>query len=103
MPSLTITSQRSHSVVTVCVEGELDLATEGDLVAGVIGELEASALDVVIDLTRVSFIDSSGLRALLLCQRAADERSRPLRLTPGTGAVKRLLAISGVEAVFAYT
>ena len=102
-PDLVISAAVNDSVLTVRVEGELDIATESPLIERFIAELEAHALDhVVLDVVGVTFIDSSGLRALLLCQRASQERSRSLRLAPGTGAVKNLLKIAGVEGAFRY-
>jgi anti-sigma B factor antagonist len=48
----------------VQVRGELDLATEEQLTA-VLDEAVAAGGPVVLDMTSLRFIDSSGIRALL--------------------------------------
>jgi anti-anti-sigma factor len=51
----------------------------------------------------VTFIDSSGLRALLRCRDAATAQDVPFALAVGENPqVKRLLDIAGVEGWFTY-
>jgi anti-anti-sigma factor len=81
----------------VVAHGELDLATAPDLDA----VLVAQAGRVIVDLRRLTFIDASGLRALL----AADERSRQdgmnLRFIPGE-LVRRLFEAAGMPDRLTY-
>ncbi|WP_371483312.1 STAS domain-containing protein [Kitasatospora sp. NBC_00315] len=54
----------------------------------------------VLDLSGVTFCDSSGLNAILLAQRRARHAGTQLRLaSPGT-VVARMLAMTGVDQVF---
>lgn len=101
---LVTTATTTDDVLVVAVRGELDLATETELVNAFTAHVTAHSKDqVVLDLSEVSFIDSSGLRALLLCRRSATEHSKTLRLCKGSGHVAKLLRISGVETAFDYT
>src|SRR5260221_14489386 len=75
--------------------GDIDVAG-GPLVDAAILEGE-SGLPVVIDLTEVTFIDSSGLRSLLSASRRAGERGTEVILRSPSAAVRRLLAITGTE------
>jgi anti-anti-sigma factor len=85
------------------VTGELDLLAEDD-VARALREAvgQAGATSVVLDLTEVGFIDSSGLRALLQGRDAASARGLSFALAVVDGPVTRLLAAAGVSEWFDY-
>lgn len=85
--------------VRMLVAGEIDLADERPLVDEVDAVIGASA-DVVVelDLAGVDFIDSSGVRALLLLRRAHGDR---VRLGARSAPVQRVLDIAGLADVFA--
>ena len=83
---------------TVIAEGDIDLAG-GPLLEAAILRRESSE-PVVIDLAKVEFIDSSGLRSLLGASRRANDRGTSVvLLRPSTG-VMRLLAITGTTDQF---
>jgi len=82
--------------VRVAPAGELDLATAPQF-ARTIEELLASGFDhVVVDLTSLDFIDSSGIHLLLSLQDSADAGRVRLRLRPGPPSVQRRLELTGV-------
>jgi anti-anti-sigma factor len=90
-------------MVRVTVLGELDLQTEPVLVAEVDAALAAGpAGRVVVDLTGVQFMDSSGLRALLMCRDRARAAGSTLLLAVETGPVTALLDMAGVGDWFGY-
>jgi anti-sigma B factor antagonist len=76
----------------IAVEGELDLATADEFTAGVRRELAGAA--VVLDLSGLSFVDSSGVRALDDLVRETDREGWALsidaRLPEGVRQVLRL-------------
>jgi len=82
----------------VVAEGDIDLAG-GPLLDTAIMRLEASG-PVVIDLTAVEFIDSSGLRSLLTASRRAEGRNSVVVLRNPSAGVKRLLSITGTADQF---
>jgi anti-sigma B factor antagonist len=79
----------------VAVAGEIDLAVEEPFVTDV-GEV-MTAQDgrgqVILDLQGVTFLDSSGVRALIRLRQLYGEQ---LRLGPLSAAVRRVLEISGL-------
>src|SRR4051812_42228333 len=84
--------------VRVLVRGEIDLADERPLideVDAVIGA--ADDVVVVLDLAEAHFIDSSGLRALLLLRRSYGER---VVLGARSAPVQRVLEIAGLAEMF---
>src|SRR3954468_237501 len=77
--------------------GALDLAASGvlcDVLEGVIGG-QRHGRTVVLDLTGVEIIDSSGLGELVRALRICDQHGRPWKLLPSE-PVRRLLALVGV-------
>ncbi len=88
-------------LVIVSVEGEVDLCA-----APLFAEsLEiAAATDVpaiVLDLDRVSFMDSAGVHVLLQFSISEQNRNR-LTLTRGSSQVQRLLEVTGVRRYLSF-
>jgi anti-sigma B factor antagonist len=101
--TFTVEVERTGEILRVSLAGELDIAVEQELVARVREAIaETDARSVVLDVATVSFIDSSGLRALLMCRDAAQARGLALVLAVPDGPVRRLLDVAGVAAWFDY-
>jgi len=82
--------------VRVRVEGELALTSSSLLELAVVRELEADA-DVLLDFSRIAFIDSAGLRAMTALVRVAKANGRRLRLSSELPAhARRLMEIVGL-------
>jgi anti-sigma B factor antagonist len=80
----------------ISLTGELDMAGAPALEARV-GELCADAPEVlVIDLSGLTFIDSTGLRTLLSAQSMCDAQACDLSLVQGPENVQRLFALTGL-------
>jgi anti-anti-sigma factor len=87
------------STWVVTVSGELDLATAPQLEA-VFEALEPSPdARVLLDLEAVTFLDSSGIRALVRAKRRLDGIGAPLLIGAVSPAARQVLEISGVLAV----
>lgn len=76
--------------------GEIDIHTCGRLEKALTG----GATDVVLDLGEVSFIDSSGLRALLLGHESIVASGGRLEVVNPSAVVRRLLQVTGLEEKF---
>ena len=75
--------------------GEVDLATVGQLEEAINGSINGQN-HIAIDLSAVTFMDSTGLRALLTSHETMSSAGRRLALVVSGGPVNRLLDISGV-------
>lgn len=96
-PNFRIETLEGQSGLTIKLAGELDSATSTELLACF--ERALAALDereLVIDLDGVSFIDSSGLRALILIERRAEDDRIALAIAPAPTAVTELLHVTGL-------
>jgi anti-sigma B factor antagonist len=78
------------------VAGEIDLATKPRL-QPVLEAIPGAAAPLVVDLTGVTFMDSTGLAVLLRIDRAAREAGRRLAIVCPEGPARLVLAVSGVE------
>lgn len=94
-----MSSQRRGSVLTVAVAGEVDLATcptvEDAINDAIAGD---GVTSVQVDLSEVTFLDSSGIALLLRGRRNADGRGVAYRVTGARGITQEVLVITGVWA-----
>jgi anti-sigma B factor antagonist len=91
-----ITATWSSSDVVIALSGELDLAASAGWDASVSEVLGQQPSSIVVDLGATTFVDSSGLRLLVLLTQQAHQRSVPFHLVNVPAAVTRLLEITGL-------
>ncbi len=86
--------------VVLRISGELDIAVEDDAVSAVARAFATvpPPSHLVLDLSAVEFMDSSGLRALL---RMHNQHGGQIRLGPVSDVVERLLELTGTVELFA--
>ena len=88
--------------VRVAPRGELDIATTSRLEHAVRELLESGFDDLLLDLTNVEFLDSTGLRLLLVLQGVAAAGGCRFRLKPGPPAVQRIFELTGTLDLFEF-
>ena len=94
---LTIRVSRQAGSLALLLSGELDLASAPALDEQ-LREAEASdARAIVLDLRDLSFIDSIGLRSILVAARNSQLDGNRLGIVRGDGEVARLLEITGID------
>ena len=93
-------SQGDHAVVIAA--GEIDLYTAPRLHSELAAVIANSAPEtrIVVDMSGVEFCDSTGMNVLLSCLRQARERGGELELAAPRPAVKKILQVTGLDAVF---
>lgn len=97
---LEITTAQEAGACVVTVEGEVDVYTASQLKEVLVETIEGGCANVVVDLDRVSFIDSSGLGVLVGALRRAKERSGSVRLVCARENVLKIFRITGLDKVF---
>lgn len=94
---VSVSTERHGGLVAVHVMGEVDLAAVGVVEAAIIAGIgEPDARTVVVDLSEVSFLDSSGISVLLAGLRAAEDRGIAYRVEVADGIVRKVLEMTGV-------
>lgn len=92
-----VTHESSPGLQRLTPVGELDIATAPDLEHAIeVATAHDGDSFLVIDLTQLHFIDSSGLHVLL---RAAQRCPDRLRVINGSSSVARLFDITGVRDI----
>jgi anti-anti-sigma factor len=87
----------------IVARGEIDITAEQVLRDAATSAMASTAGGrIVVDLQQVSFMDSSGLRALLQSRDAAEAAGTEFRITAGEGAAQRLFRAAGVSDWFDY-
>jgi anti-sigma B factor antagonist len=97
-PQLRIRIDRSSDRECVALLGELDIFTARSLEDAVLGLEDANPGLVVIDLTGVSFIDSTGLSVLLTASQRAREQGRRLVVVRPPLPALRVFTLTRVDA-----
>ena len=93
---LAITVRRERGVVVAAVTGDIDLSTVGPLRER-LSELADSGETLIVDLNRVTFIDSAGLGALVGAARRAAAHGGSLHAVCARPQTRKLLWLTGVD------
>jgi anti-anti-sigma factor len=102
IPQFEITSGPGpDDVYVVRVAGEVDMSHEDELRAELGAAVAADATGIVVDLTECEFIDSSGVRALLLSreEQRADRGPEKLAVAASSDQILRILSVMGIDHV----
>src|SRR5271156_3777737 len=96
---IDLTSLDDGKTQLFALHGSLDIATSPSLRAALIEAAEHARHTIVVDLTDLEFLDSTGLGALIGAHKRAAESEGSLRLVAQEGQILRLLRITGLLAV----
>jgi anti-sigma B factor antagonist len=94
--ALTITVRRERGVVIAAVTGDIDISTVARLRERLF-ELADNGQTLIVDLNRVTFIDSAGLGALVGAARRADAHGGSLHAVCARPQTRKLLWLTGVD------
>jgi len=93
---LRVDARRADDRVVLHLTGELDLASSSVFERALEDPDVASAPLLVLDLDDLKFVDSTGLRIILLAHEGCRARGQEFAITPGSPQVQRLLSITSV-------
>jgi anti-anti-sigma factor len=97
---LRIEVSEDQDAARIVLSGEFDIAS-ADRAGRALQELLGHARQrVVVDLRALDFMDSTGVKFLVEARDAARESGVELALVGGGGSVRRILAVSGIMALF---
>jgi anti-sigma B factor antagonist len=84
----------------VAASGEVDLYTAPELERALAGPLTKGAMQLVVDLTEASFVDSTVLHVLLRAARQLDGTEGELIVAAPDPNVRRVFGITGFDRLF---
>jgi anti-anti-sigma factor len=99
---LTIQRIADDRGVILQLAGELDLESAPELDRQLQELAAARPEHVLIDLSALEFMDSSGLAVMVRAQRSAREHGHRLALRPGPTQVQRLFELTGMLQRFTF-
>ena len=99
IPTFDLRVVRDGRSMRIVPSGELDIATTPEL-EQVLDEAAADGVtEIVLDLRELTFMDSTGLRALAQANSRAGERGVMLSIIRGPRQIERVLEISGLGSL----
>jgi anti-sigma B factor antagonist len=98
--TLTIADRTHGGFDVIELTGDIDVETARALRAHIVERFSDSTARVVVDLSGVDFMDSSGLGALVSGWQLTRETGA-FRIAGANSIVRRVLSITGMEDVFA--
>ena len=99
---LRIDSRREGDAVVVALNGELDLASAPELERELREAEAANPARVIIDLSGLGFMDSTGLQALLRTRERASSSAYELALRRGPHQVQRVFELTKTADAFSF-
>jgi anti-sigma B factor antagonist len=93
---LSVTVRRERGVVIAEVTGDIDMSTAARVRERLFG-LADSGQPLIVDLNRITFIDSAGLGVLIGAARRADVHGGSLHAVCSRPQTRRLLLLTGVD------
>jgi anti-anti-sigma factor len=98
-PPPTLTTDFDGRVLVARVQGDIDVANAEDLAAEIAAAVPNAALGVVIDLERVTYLDSSGVRMIFVLADRLQHRQQALRVAaPASAPLRRVLDLVDLGA-----
>jgi|SRR4051794_1502458 len=101
--ALTITTTADGDRSVIAVGGEIDVHTCGELEDAVRRAYGTGGSQILLDVSGVGFIDSSGLRSLITLQQEVANNNGALQLRAPSRPVLRLLEVTGLTSMFPVT
>ncbi|MDX9973274.1 MAG: STAS domain-containing protein [FCB group bacterium] len=100
MSTLKIERLQEKEICVVCLNGQFDAVAAPESERALLAMAAALETPVVVDLSRVEYIGSLGLQAMLRFGNALREKQLPLRLCGLSPFVKQVFEISQFSRLF---
>lgn len=95
---MTVNINLEKDILTATIEGKLDSTTSSDLETAVKDKLDDGIKHIILDLKKVDFISSKGLRVLVSLYRSVPEGN--FKLLNPNDIVLEVLKLSGLLSIF---
>lgn len=96
-PGLELKIERSDRYTTVFVAGEVDYGTASQLRSALVDLAHEARTEVVVDLSSVTFIDSTALSVLVQAKQRFDSAGQRMSVTGTQPRVARVLELAGLD------
>ena len=100
---LHLSTSNLGGYAVVSVSGEIDLESAAQLSEHALTAAREVSPNIVLDLSRVTFMDSTGLQVLIAVKRRAELAGGSLALVGVARAVMKVLTVTGLRETFTIT
>jgi anti-sigma B factor antagonist len=97
---LSVSRQSVDGIPVLSVKGEVDVYSAPTLSENLNELFDEGSTTVIVDLSEVAFLDSTGLGALIAARSAADKAGGGLSIVCAQDRVLKLFTITGLDGVF---
>lgn len=94
---LELKIERGTRYTTISVAGEIDYGTASQLRSALVDLVHGGAAEVVVDLSSVTFIDSTALSVLVQAKQRFDDAGQRMSVTGTQPRVARVLELAGLN------
>ncbi|MEQ8352006.1 MAG: STAS domain-containing protein [Leptospiraceae bacterium] len=92
--------EKKDNVLIVSLSGRLDITNSEEFEHAVLDSLEQKKTPVIVRLQEVSYMSSSGVRALLSIYHALRKHGKELIIAELSPAVKKIISVTELDRVF---
>jgi anti-sigma B factor antagonist len=97
---VSVLRKAADDIPVVAVSGEVDVYSAPELKESLAQLLQSGAKSVVVDLTDVAFLDSTGLGALVEARAATGDAGGSMAIVCSHERILKLFTITGLDGVF---
>ena len=98
--AFSVTSADVSSVIVLRLQGELDIHFAPRLEEEIRDHLSAGRVLIVLDLSEVSYVDSTGLGVMIGALKNLQAAGGGLALAAPTTRIVRILQVTGLDGIF---
>lgn len=98
---MSITVEFNGRLATIVLSGGIDYATQEDFKTANQQALAAGDVtDIIVDFANATFLDSSGIRALIILKKETDSSGKSLTLMNCNENLRDIFEIGGFDRIF---
>ena len=98
--AMELSNAEKDGIYTIAVKGEIDLYSSPDLRSAITKAIPSASAALHIDLSKVEYMDSSGVATLVEGLRSSMERNLAFVLLAPSQPVLKVLQLSRLDTVF---
>lgn len=84
----------------IYIDGELDIFNAQDVRVKILEDYEKEKRDLVLDFSKVTFMDSTGLGVLISIQKTLNDDGHKLKIVNVDPKIKKIFVITELDEVF---
>ncbi|CAO3444288.1 STAS domain-containing protein [Azospirillum sp.] len=97
---MNITEQSVNGVTVLRADGRIDSGNAAQFEAALLSVIGAEGTRLVVDMERLSYISSAGLRCLLVAAKAARAKRGAIALSAMAPHIREVFDVSGFSSLF---